>query len=401
MKIIHVIGALDPAKGGPQTVVVRLAAAQAAAGHDVHVFGYANADAEQRALVAANAVPGFSAVHWTAVPQGSRLNELFSIRARPMLKSLIETAGFMHLHGVWEPVLLQAASLARRAGLPYCVRPAGMLDAWSLGQKGGKKRLALALGFRKMLDGAAFIHALNADEARLMEPLQLRAPSCVIPNGIFLEEITRERLPGRRFTWPALGERPYVLFLSRLHYKKGLDVLAAAFRQVAAACPEVDLVVGGPDGGALEGFAATIAGWGLTSRVHVVGPLYGTDKYAALFGATCFCLPSRQEGFSLAITEALACGVPAVITEACHFPEVGMEGAGMVRPLDPEAIAEALIAVLSDPAMAARMGENGKRLVRDRFTWPRIADLTLEAYRRFASSPVVDGSAPLHLVPEK
>ncbi|MRB31396.1 glycosyltransferase, partial [Bacillus thuringiensis] len=92
-----------------------------------------------------------------------------------------------------------------------------------------------------------------------------------------------------------------------------------------------------------------------------------------------FCLPSRQEGFSVAITEALACGVPVAITDACHFPEVGEAGAGIVSPLDPMAVAAALERILEDPDRAARMGAAGAKLVRDNYTWPRIAAQTIAA----------------------
>ena len=89
-----------------------------------------------------------------------------------------------------------------------------------------------------------------------------------------------------------------------------------------------------------------------------------------------------QEGFSVAITEALACGVPVVVTEACHFPEVGQVGAGRVVPLDDEAIAAALVEVMSDQALGAQMGRQGRALIAERFTWQRIAKRTIEAYER-------------------
>ncbi len=176
-----------------------------------------------------------------------------------------------------------------------------------------------------------------------------------------------------------------MLFLSRLHYKKGLDILADAFRRVAPLFPDVDLVVAGPDGGAEDEFRGRIRQYGLEERVHMTGGLYGPAKIAALKRAACFCLPSRQEGFSVAITEALACGVPVAITDACHFPEVGEAGAGIVSPLDPMAVAAALERILEDPDRAARMGAAGAKLVRDNYTWPRIAVQTIAAYQDFQS----------------
>jgi glycosyltransferase involved in cell wall biosynthesis len=270
-----------------------------------------------------------------------------------------------------------------------------MLDSWSMRQKAWKKKLALFLGYRRMLDGAAFIQVLNADEGELMRPLRLRVPGVLVPNGIFLQEIEPFHQPGRfRVSFPAVGQRPFILFLSRLHYKKGLDVLAGAFAKVAAVRPQVDLVVAGPDEGAREAFISSVAEKGLNERVHLVGPLFGSDKINALFDAACFCLPSRQEGFSVAVTEALACGCPVVISEACHFPEVKDVGAGTVLPLDPTAFAKALIGILADPAIAARMGAQGRELVRQRYTWPKAAAMTLEAYAAHGRPRPPESEAP-------
>jgi glycosyltransferase involved in cell wall biosynthesis len=116
--------------------------------------------------------------------------------------------------------------------------------------------------------------------------------------------------------------------------------------------------------------------------VHLVGPLYGDRKHAALRSAACFCLPSRQEGFSIAILEAMACRNPVVISDACHFPEVAEFGAGHVVALDPKELAAALRNVLEDPEARQRMGAAGFRLVQSRYTWPKIAERSVLAYQQ-------------------
>ena len=187
---------------------------------------------------------------------------------------------------------------------------------------------------------------------------------------------------------PELAGHPYVLFLSRLHFKKGLDYLSAAFGMIAPEHPEVRLVVAGPDEGAGEPFRAAVAAAGLSDRVHVVGPIFGNDRYAAMAGAAVFCLPSRQEGFSVAILEAMACGTPVVVSEACHFPEVAAAGAGEVVPLDAAAVAAALDRALSNPDRFA-MGQAGRALVMQRYTWPAVARQLITAYERFAGKASV------------
>jgi len=273
-------------------------------------------------------------------------------------------------------------------GVPSTLLVNGMLDPWSLSQHPIKKKIAMMLGYRKMLNQCAFLHLGNVDERRLIEPLGLTCPSEIIPNGIFEDEVAGLPESGAFFKLcPGLKARPYILFLGRLHYKKGLDYLADAFAIVAAKLPDVQLVVAGPDDGERVNFERRIAQANLSNRVHVVGPLYGADKLAALADAACFCLPSRQEGFSVAITEALACGVPVVISDACHFPEVATEKAGFVTQLDPKEIGEALIKVLPDPRAARlSMGARGKKMVLDRYTWPKVAEQTISAYARYIRS---------------
>ena len=119
---------------------------------------------------------------------------------------------------------------------------------------------------------------------------------------------------------------------------------------------------------------------GLTDRVHLLGPISAAEKWDALAAATCFCLPSRQEGFSMAILEALAARVPVVISDACHFPEVADRGAGVVVPLDAGAIAAALDRVLTDADGRRAMGAAGRRLVEERYTWRRAAEISITAY---------------------
>jgi len=384
-RILHVIQTLSPKAGGPPAVAARLAAAQAALGNTVTILSYLTPEERSLVEIATSKVPGMTKVQLEFVPKGGRFENFFATQARRRLRQLLPQTDVIHIHNAWDPILFHAARMARnrKFQIPYVVRPAGALDVWSLQQKRWKKKLAMLLGYRKMYDRAAYLHVLNKDERRLIaDNLSLCSPLRVIPNGVFLEEISPLPEPGT-FTakHPVLQGRPFILFLSRLHYKKGLDYLGASFAQVAQRNQDVHLVVVGPDDGAKASFLQQIEAAGLQNRVHVIPGLYGPDKLAALRDATCFCLPSRQEGFSVAITEALACGVPAVVSDACHFPEVQTEGAGFVVPLEIAAVAEALLKILDDAGLRQRMSEAGKMLIRERFTWPRIAEMTLREYK--------------------
>lgn len=383
MRICHVITTLDPAAGGPPVVASRLAAALARQDHDVTLAAYEARGKEQAVAKMLAGVPGWDRVKVSTIPYPGGLERYTAGVARRALPSMLAGHDVVHVHGVWDPILRAATIAARSAGIPYVVTPHGMLDPWSLAQSKVKKRAALMLGYRRMLSGAAFIHWLNRDEEALAAPLNLGAPGVVIGNGIFAEELADPPPKGTfRASRPALGDAPYALFMARLHYKKGLDILADAMARLASKRPELHVVVAGPDDGARGDFERRVAGAGVASRVHVVGPLYGTDKLAALVDAAMFVLPSRQEGFSIAITEALACGLPVVVSDACHFPEVAEERCGHVVPLDAAATADRMAELLANPTEAAAMGERGRRLVFDRFTWPQVARQMTDAYTR-------------------
>jgi len=371
---------MHPDGGGPPNVVARLAAAQAGLGHEVTVVSCDTAADQPDIDRSLAGIPGIERVRFERLePVGMKPTLMGKLPGR--LVELVGGHQVAHLHGVWEPLLVAAGRAAQRADVPYCLCPHGMLDPYSLAQKRVKKWVALRLIHRRLLNRAAFLHVLNGEEHRLLRPLGLTAPMRVIGNGVFLEEV--EPLPEAgafRAAHPELGDRPYVLFLSRLHYKKGLDYLAEAFAQIAGDVPGLQLVVAGPDGGMREKFERMIAQAGLTQRVHLVGPLYGREKFAAMTDATLFCLPSRQEGFSIAILEALTCGVPVVVSKACHFPELTTHRAGLEVALSPVTVAKAMLGLLNQPAEARGMAEQGRELVESRFTWPRIAEQTIDAY---------------------
>lgn len=381
-RVLHIIADLDPAGGGPPVVAARLAAAQAQLGCAVSLLSYTTAVGATRADALMAETPSGRMVDRVTVASPGKVERLTGrLAARAFNRIADRGIDIVHTHGMWEPIMPACAAVARRRGIPYIVTPHGMLDPYTLSVKPTKKRAALSTTHRAFLRRAAFVHMLNTQEADLAMPVLHGTPTRVIPNGIFLEEV--EHAPPRgtfRGKFAALNDRPYILFLSRLAHKKGLDYLADAFAILHGNMPDVHLVVAGPDDGQQATFESTIARHGVGHRVHVVGPLYGSDKLAALRDAAVFCLPSRQEGFSIAITEALAMSVPVVVTRACHYHEVSEVVAGVETELDATEIAQALERILRDPEEAARMGQAGAALVRDRFTWPSVAKLTLELY---------------------
>jgi glycosyltransferase involved in cell wall biosynthesis len=381
MKILHILLSIDPDYGGPAQSVPSLAAAQAALGHHVSLAFYEPHPERNSIQQARRSIPGLNLV--SLIPLGSRrtFESVLAHHAKSILIEHIRTSDFIHIHNMWQPVLAMAAHLARAHKIPYAISPRGALNPWSMAQKRLKKQTALHLMWKPLLRDASFLHALNTQEALQIGGLGLESPIVVAANGVFPGQFDALPIAGSfRLTLPRLASRRFILFLSRLHKKKGLDILIDAYRQIAIKYSGVDLVIAGPDEGEGALLAVMIDHYHLTERVHLVGPLYGAAKLAALCDATVFCLPSRDEGFSMAIIEAMAAGLPVVISEQCNFPEIRDADAGLISPLNPTHLSQALSSLLDDEPLRARIASNGQILIRTSYSWEAIARRLVGAY---------------------
>lgn len=380
MHIAHVIESLDPATGGPPAAAVRLAAAQAAAGHELTIL---TGDEPSRGADIARSiadVPGVSRVKIVRWPTSSGWRRVLARDARAIIAAFAaqHRPDWFHLHTVWGPPIRAAATIAHARGIKYCLTPHGMLDPWSLHQRRLKKRLALAAGYRAMLRHATFLHALSATEESNLRRLRLGNRIAVAPNGVFPEEFAS--LPPREAVmkrWRVIGDAPYVLFLGRLDAKKRPVFLAEAFALAALRVPECRLVYAGPDAGEEKRVRDIAAKHRLSDRTHVLGPLYGSDRLALLAHAACFVLPSVQEGMSVAMLEAMACGVPVV--GPFEQPADVREASPVIPVTTREALAVDLVRLLRDGDLRHRLSVAGKKLVESHYTWPRVAATLAEA----------------------
>jgi glycosyltransferase involved in cell wall biosynthesis len=292
----------------------------------------------------------------------------------------------VHVHAIFSHACIAAARACLRHGVPYVVRPLGTLDPWSLGQKRLRKRLLWHLGAKRVFEGAAAVHYTAAQEQRLAEQFAGTGRGVVIPLGVDEEllEATSATSPFRD-SHPPLAKGPYVLVLGRLHPKKGLEPLLDVFLDVTReeAFSGWRLVVAG--GGApeyvkrLERFAEERHGAG-----HVVftGWLDGADRASALREASVVALVSHQENFGLSIVEAMACGVPVLVSRHVNLAEeIAAAGAGWVTSLDRVTLLGTLRGVLGADDEWARRGQAGRELVLRRFVWPAVAAELAKLYR--------------------
>jgi poly(glycerol-phosphate) alpha-glucosyltransferase len=283
----------------------------------------------------------------------------------------------IHAHGLWMYPSLANLRAATAANRPYVISPHGMLDPWALRQSRWKKRLASFLFECRHLRRAACLHALTVAEARACRAYGLENPVAVIPNGIDLPE-SGPRLPA---PWggDADGCGPALLFLGRIHPKKGLCNLLSAWAQVrrdrGAAARDWLLVIAGWDQGGHEAeLREQQRQLDLGAAVRFVGPVHGPDKAAAFRHAEAFVLPSFSEGLPMAVLEAWAHGLPAVLTPECNLPQGFAAGAALRVKPDARDLARGLHELLDLSAAQRRsMGARGRDLVAQQFTWPHIA----------------------------
>lgn len=374
MRVLHVIPSAAPRDGGPAVAVRAMARTLAARGLEVTV---ATTDAGL-------AIPPGAAAGAPVWEEGAEYRYFSaSLRSgwklsRPLSRWLHAHVGSydaVHVHALFSYPTIPACRAAEAAGVPFVLRPLGTLDPWSLRRHAWKKRPYLALIERRHLRAASAIHATSAAEADAVAALGYADRVRTIPLGV-------DAPPPPPREPPAAGAPLRLLFLSRVHPKKGLPLLLAA---MAGASGEIDarLTVAGTGApGYLREMEALCHRLGLSGRVRFAGHLEGAGKEAALREADVFVLPSYQENFGIAVAEAMAAGLPVLVSDQVGIAEEVREaGAGLVVPAEAEAIAGALSSLAARPAARIAMGAAGARLARERFSWDRTADGLVELYR--------------------
>jgi glycosyltransferase involved in cell wall biosynthesis len=296
------------------------------------------------------------------------------------LRRTMTSTDVVHIHGIWQEHSVIGASLARGSSVPVVVSAHGMLESWAIKNKRWKKAMYSALVERRNLRGAACLRALTSAEVDDYRTFGLSGPIAVIPNGITAPTNVNSAAFLDRF--PTLRSRRLVLFLSRIHYKKGLEPLCRAWARVSQRFPEASLVLAGPDfENTRSAIESLISELGIGESVVFTGMLSGESKWAALAAAALFVLPSFSEGFSVAILEAMAMGCPVLITRQCNFNEVDQIGCGLViEPLASQ-IESSLDTLLRMPqARLQDMGARARSLVDSRYNWTNIGNQMADVY---------------------
>jgi glycosyltransferase involved in cell wall biosynthesis len=283
---------------------------------------------------------------------------------------------------LWDHPTWAAWRVARAARKPFVVTPHGSLSAEWRSNSLHKRLYRLAV-LDNLLNEASALHALNEDEAQACRKWGLKARIEVIPNGLPLAAYEKRTDPApARDRWPVLAGRRVILFLGRLWWQKGLDILPAAW---AEANPHEEwlLVIAGPDYRSYgKILLSKIVELGLESKILLTGPVSGELKQSLLAASECLVLPSYSEGFSMALLEGMAARLPCLFTSECHFPELSEHGGGWEIPVGQSSLCEALRGVCSRSVTENKtFGLAAHALGKARYTSETVAARLLSLYR--------------------
>ena len=382
LRVLHVIPSVGPRRGGPSVALENMARALAEAGVDVQVATTDDDAADRLRVPLGQPVKRAGATYHYF----RRQTQFYTVSwpLRRWLANNVQRFDIVHVHALFSFASVTACRAARAAGIPYIVRPLGVLSPYGLRQRALLKRWSLRLLERSLLDDAAAVHCTSDAEQSEVRQLNRDWRTVVVPLGVDTEHYA----PSRRREWLEQhllrgSDRPIALFLSRIDPKKGLELLLAAVAQARAEVPDLVLVIAGMgDPAYVAQLQEQARVSGSSDQVMWVGYLNGTAKLEALQSADVFVLPSYAENFGLAVVEALACGVPAIVSEHVAVArEISAGDAGLVVRQTVPAIKAALVEVLRDSANRTRMAAAARAVAVHEFSLASMSERLIALYQ--------------------
>ena len=380
MKVVHVVSHISRRAAGVGEVVKELAKAQASLGLDVSIVTLRDSWFEQDA-------PNDPLIRILgARPLGpSRVG--FSKSLERLICGECVEGSIIHSHGIWMYPQLAARRAAEMTGTPLVVSPHGMLEGWALKNGSRLKRITWACWEGTAFHRAAMVHVMSSAEAESVRRVTANRNIVVIPPGVHAPApVTVEDTRSLMNRLGTLGRSRVLLFLSRLHKKKGLDLLIGAWEKLAVDFRDWTLVVAGPEtDGSGEKAQAEIRNAGLFESVVFTGEVNRRECNVLLDLAEVFVLPTRSENFGMVVAESLAAARPVLTTTETPWGEIESVGCGWIVKPTLEDVTEGLRRSMSLPTGQLRlMGESGRRWVTARFSWPSTAERMVEKYKTLA-----------------
>lgn len=360
MKVLTFLTDIGQSKGGPSRSVPLFVKGLTEVGVDITLMVIKSDDMNLHSLDGTTAKFHF-------LPKCYKISEL---------ESFIQKEGFDVIHGqcIWEPLFHHMRVIGDKYHIPFLLSPRGTLEPWCLNQKKWKKKIARWLYQNKDLRHCACIYATAEMEAKHVRELGFKNPISVIPNGIETSYYPCRHDPS--------GVEKQVLFLSRIHPKKGIEVLLSAWKNIHHKYPEWNLrIVGLGEEAYVHSLEQRIESMSLASSVRISPALFGDEKIAMYQKSSLFVLPSYSENFGMVIAEALSCGLPVITTDNTPWTLLNDSKTGWCISLNEENLTRALDEALSmDSEDLYRMGQEGSRVVYELFDYHSVAERNRDLY---------------------
>jgi len=310
-----------------------------------------------------------------------------SLKMYRMMKENIPRFDCIYITPVWSPVLWYPMRFISKTDIPFIISPRGGLYPEVVRKKNFFiKKLAFQV-IRPYVEKANFIHYTTENEREKVESYwKIKTPAFVIPNGVELKNY--DNLPPKGFFKKKFGiEGHYILHLGRISWIKGLDITAKTFSMLLEKYPDLQWIVAGRDDGYKNILLEQLKKLGCENRVRFVGLLQGEDKLGALVDADMFVLPSYSENFGMAVVEAMACGVPVIISNKVGiYREVEKYNAGIVVDTEVESLYRGMRLLLENHELREKISTNGKKLVKEHYDIEKVADRMIEVYKAILKS---------------
>lgn len=378
MKVLTFITSISLKGGGPSRSVPMLVKGLAELGVDITLMTYWSDDMNTHAL------DGTSA----------KLKVLRPDFSRSQMEEYIISEKFdvIQLQSMWDLRYHIVAKIARKHRIPYIITPRGMLEPWCLSQKKWKKKLAMALYQMKDIKRSACVFTTAEMEALHVRDLGVDVPMVVLPNGIETDSypcrISKDKV------------KKQILFLSRIHIKKGIELLIDAFDRIIKKNADMDdwtvAIVGNGEEEYIRELKRKVEGLNLRDKVKILAPVFGDAKVKLYQESSIFCLPSYSENFGMVIAEAMSCGVPCITTNGTPWQllngEVSTMGAnldilgknrktGWCIDLNVDNLEKVLLEAMTMKTEALyEMGQKGNLLVQENFNYKSVARKVMQLY---------------------
>lgn len=384
MKIVHSISNLNFSSGGPVRAIIDLSTKLTERGHEVRIITHADTNAPDEW----KSNPTHNPCTVPIGPSGLRGLRM-SPEQKRKARETIAWADVVHAHGIWTPLAKNICAMSRSMGKPYVISLRGMLDDWCMEQRRTKKLVYLKLGGSTMLNNAALIHSTAEGELAQSKKWFPGTQGVVIPNLLNLAPY--ELMPGPQVAREAFpmfdtGD-PVLLYLSRLHYKKGVEHLIEAVKILRdRGLPHRALIAGDGDVEYEARLKAQVRREGLDSHIAFLGLVVGDQKISLYQAADLFVLPTSQENFGFVIYESLAAGTTVLTTKGVDtWPELQEQAQATICEQHGESIADAILRLTSDPDALAQRGKRGRDWIFDQMHPDKIIELFEQFYARAIS----------------